>query len=384
MYSTFIFKCLIKPGVVFLLLAWAVPGQAQYNYSQQNTYRDFDASRSNEILLYLNNLNFIKNNEYSGEAAEGYTLLGYDFEPSLVYYAGARLRLQAGIHAQKYHGQDDFSQVLPVLSAHLKLSHSTALVMGALKGHVHHRLPEPLFEPERQFTRPVEVGLQLLMEHRHFWLDTWLDWEEFVEAGDAFPEKFTFGLSSQIGFNDSTARWQTSIPVSLTTTHTGGQISNYPEPVQTVTNLSTGIQFHRQWTNRQVKKAGIFALHMRYNNLNDENRLGINNGHAWYMGTSLQAKSGNAMLAWFSSRDFISPLGSALFQSVSGTDPNWHKSRRNLITGKIDYHRTFLKEIKFTFRFEAYYDPGQNQFDFANTLLITFTPGFYIARASFF
>ncbi len=378
-FSSPLAKWIICGMVVFV----TIPATGQYNYANQYTYRDFDVRRTSELSLSINSISFVKNNEYSGLVTEGYTLIGYDMEPSVVYYAGDRLRLQAGVHVQRYSGLDEFSQVLPLFSAHLHLNPWLGIVMGALKGNIHHRLPEPLFEPERQFTRPIEAGIQALIDKPRFWLDTWVDWEQFVQAGDAFPEKFTFGLSTRSLFADSLARWQITLPFSVVATHTGGQISNYPEPVQTITNASLGLHVDRQWFG-YVKRAGLFGYHFQYRNLSEKNRLGINSGHAWYAGAVMEGRTGNAMLGFFRGNDFIAPLGSALFQSVSTIDETWHLSPRELIVGKLDYHKTFLKKIKLTFRFETYYDTGLKHLDFANTLQLTFTPDFFLAKVSFF
>ncbi len=355
----------------------------QYNYEYQYSFPRFEKERANQLLFGFNSTNFLKNNEYSGEITEGYTLIGYSLEPYFRYYAGDRLSLRAGIHVQKYNGLDSFSQVKPLLSAHLALTPSTGIIMGALKGHIHHRLPEPILEPERQFTRPVEAGVQILMNKNRFWLDTWVDWEKFVQAGDAFPERFTFGISSRTLMRDSLAQWQITLPVSILATHVGGQISNYPEPVQTITNASVGMHAERQWF-RHIKRAGLFGYHMRYANLSDENRLGINHGYAWYVGATLEGNKGTALLGYFNGTNFIAPLGSHLFQSLSTMDATFFEPKRELIVGKVDYHRTFLNQIKFTFRTETYYDLNQKRLDFSNTVQLTFTPQFFITKASFF
>ena len=363
------------------LITGSVMGQ--YNYDYLHYYPEFEKDRSNQLLFVFNSINFLKNNEYSGDIIEGYTLIGYSVEPALMYYAGDRLRIRAGIHVQKYNGMEHFSHVRPVLSAHLALTPTTHIIMGALSGHIHHRMPEPLFEPEKQFTRPVEAGLQVLINKPRFWMDSWVDWEKFVQLGDEFPEKFTFGLSTQTLLRDPLSEWQISLPVNILATHTGGQISNYPEPVQTISNAGVGVHLDRQWF-QFVTRAGFFGYHLRYRNMSDENKLGINNGYAWYAGASLESKRGNALLGYFRGNDFIAPMGSRLFQSISGINPDWYQPLRNLLVGKIDYHRTFLKQIKFTFRTETYYDLDQRRLDFSNTVQLTFTPQFFITKASFF
>ena len=68
------------------------------------------------------------------------------------------LRLKAGIHVVQFSGVDGVYKALPVLSAHAKLSKQWQLIMGSLKGDVHHHLIEPVFNTESQYTRPLSYN----------------------------------------------------------------------------------------------------------------------------------------------------------------------------------------------------------------------------------
>jgi hypothetical protein len=98
----------------------------------------------------------------------------------------------------------------------------------------------------------------------------------------------------------------------------------------------------------------------------------------------MEGNKGKALLGFFKGNNFIAPLGSHLFQSLSARDQNFFIPDRELIVGKVDYHRTFLNQIKFSFRTETYYDLNQKRLDFSNTVQLTFTPQFFITKASFF
>ncbi|WP_234408561.1 hypothetical protein [Marinilabilia salmonicolor] len=335
-------------------------------------------------MLHLANINFVKNNEYKNKFAWGHTLIGYGIQPTLMYYAGEHLRLRAGVFLQQYSGLNYYSEVRPVLSAHLRVSPSFDLIMGSLKGHIHHDVIEPLFDTERQYKRPVENGIQFLIDRPWLDMDVWVDWEQFVQVGDDFPEWFTAGVSATLQPTDTTGRlWQLNIPLNMMAVHRGGEVSNYPERVQTSMNLAAGVLLNRKLEGT-LKNAGIFAYAMNYGNLNDAGQLGVNSGYAWYGGITANTRRTNLMVGYFYGHDFVALRGGGMFQSVSPIRNNVYIPTRQLVTMKIGYNRVFLKKIKFSFLFEGYYDIPDARFDFAPGIQLVFSPSFFLTEAEFF
>ena len=375
----------IRPFILFLLFL-CVPlfSGAQINNESRYYYPEFEEGRKHQLLLHLANINFVKNNEYKNKFAWGHTLIGYGIQPSLMYYAGDRLRLRAGLFLQQYSGLNYYSEVRPVLSAHLRVSPSFDLIMGTLKGHVHHDVIEPLFDTERQYTRPVENGIQFLIDRPWLDMDVWVDWEQFVQEGDDFPEWFTAGMSTSLQPNDTTGRlWQLKIPLYMMAVHRGGEVSNYPERVQTSMNLAAGIVLNRKLEGT-LNEAGVFAYAMNYSNLNDAGQLGVNSGYALYGGITANTRRTNLMAGYFYGHDFVALRGGGIFQSVSPIRDNVYIPTRQLLTMKIGYNRVFLKKIKFSFLFEGYYDIPDARFDFAPGIQLVFSPSFFLTEAEFF
>ena len=375
----------IRPFILFLLFL-CVPlfSGAQINNESRYYYPEFEEGRKHQLLLHLANINFVKNNEYKNKFAWGHTLIGYGIQPSLMYYAGDRLRLRAGLFLQQYSGLNYYSEVRPVLSAHLRVSPSFDLIMGTLKGHVHHDVIEPLFDTERQYTRPVENGIQFLIDRPWLDMDVWVDWEQFVQEGDDFPEWFTAGMSTSLQPNDTTGRlWQLNIPLNMMAVHRGGEVSNYPERVQTSMNLAAGIVLNRKLEGT-LNEAGVFAYAMNYSNLNDAGRLDVNSGYALYGGITANTRRTNLMAGYFYGHDFVALRGGGIFQSVSPIRDNVYIPTRQLVTMKIGYNRVFLKKIKFSFLFEGYYDIPDARFDFAPGIQLVFSPSFFLTEAEFF
>ena len=144
-----------------VVLCWNI-SYSKVDLTWRYYYPEFKENSDNNLYFRLENNNFVKNNEYFGDYIEGYTMMGYTAQPSLVYYAGSRLRIKAGVHLIQFSGMNEFTEVLPTFSIHTRLSDNLDLIMGGLKGDVHHRLIEPLFDPENQYTRPIENGFQFI------------------------------------------------------------------------------------------------------------------------------------------------------------------------------------------------------------------------------
>jgi hypothetical protein len=377
-------QLLKKLTLLFSLCLVSALSNAQFNNDFRFYYPEFESQRSNQLILHVSNFNFLKDNEYENPFTWGHTLIGYGIQPSLMYYANDRLRLRAGLFLQQYSGLDYYSKVRPILSAHLRMTPSLDIIMGALRGHLHHQIIEPLFDPERQYTRPVENGLQILINRPWLWTDMWVDWEQFIQEGDLFPEWFTVGMSAYPKLlDDSMQPWQIYIPFNALAVHRGGEVSDYPELVQTSMNFAAGLKINRKWEG-MLKNTQVFGYAMNYRNLNDANSRGVNSGYAWYIGAGADTKQLSLMVGYFYGHDFVALRGGGIFQSVSPIRDDVYVPTRKLVTMKAGYNRIFLKEIKFSFLFEGYYDTDDSRLDFAPSVQLIFSPSFFITEAEFF
>lgn len=370
---------------VVVLFFITKPVNSQIDNSFRYYYPEFETARSHQLILHIANINFLKNNEYKNMMEWGHTLIGYGLQPSLMYYAGDKFRLRAGVFVQQYSGLNHYSEVKPVLSAHLRLSSSVDVIMGALRGHIHHNLIEPLFSFERQYTRPVENGLQFLINRPRIHSDIWVDWEQFIREGDDFPEWFTVGMNSEYSLRDltQTSKWKIVVPVQAIATHRGGEISDYPEPVQTSLNLAAGLKTI-YFSEDRLRNWGVFGYGISYRNLNDVGPQGVNNGHACYWGLTANSPKVNLMTGYFYGNNYVALRGAGNFQSVSFIRENVYFPERQLITLKAGYNREIMEKIKFSFLFEGYYDILDSRFDFAAGMQIVFTPSFFIMEKAFF
>ena len=69
-----------------------------------------------DIILDLKGSTWFYNNEYFNPFFKGYTLIGANFQPSLVYQSNSKLRFSAGGHLQRFYGDDLKTTVYPLFS----------------------------------------------------------------------------------------------------------------------------------------------------------------------------------------------------------------------------------------------------------------------------
>jgi len=351
---------------------------SQSDLSYRYYFNEFNADSTNQNKLHfrLENNNFFKNNEYFSPLFDGYTLLGYNIAPMLVYYVDSRFRLQAGFNLLQYHGLNTKAEIKPVVSAYLRLFPNFDLIMGNLRGNVHHKMIEPMFDPELQFTQPTETGFQFLYNVNRFSADIWLDWEQFILQEDSIPEMFTAGISSNAILLDFENGWKLNFPVQFIAKHIGGQIGNRAVPVQTHTNIAAGVDISKQISGF-FENFGFFGYYLLYNETTSSNFIGIRNGNAVYAGTNINMKNCLFMLGYWGAENFYAPKGCPIFQSVSHPKHDNIIKEKNLFTGKIAFHRQFKSYLKFSLAVETYYDLNDRRLDHSSTMNILFTPYFY-------
>ncbi|TRX71185.1 hypothetical protein [Carboxylicivirga sp. M1479] len=369
--------------VLCLIVVWGTTSFAQLDQTWRYYYPEFKDDAGDNLYFRLENNNFVKNNEYFSDYTEGYTMMGYTVQPSMVYYAGSRLRLKAGVHIIQYSGMDEFTEVLPTFSIHTKLTDKLELIMGGLQGDVHHKLIEPIFNPENQYTRPIENGFQFLYNSNKLWLDAWVDWEQFIFLGDTKPEKFTAGISTEFDLTKESSDFKISIPGQMVATHLGGQISNYSERMQSLANLVTGLKVNYKIGDGFIRDIGVSTYLASYHDLTGHSGWDFTSGNAIYPVAELNYKYGTLMAGYWKAHNFLAPKGSSIFQSTSDYKNGYYTEYRNLVTSKLSFSKTFMKQIKFSTVVELYYDSPAKQLDYSYGFNLVFTPNFLITNIKF-
>ena len=126
-----------------------------------------DPEKKGELSVEIDNLSFFKDDEYTGSFMKGYTLPGLWLQAKAVYYPLEMLKLEAGVHLQRFWGANRYPNMayqdiahwkgdqyqkgfhaLPWFRAQVALSDHVNIVLGDLYGAANHNLIEPLYNPE--------------------------------------------------------------------------------------------------------------------------------------------------------------------------------------------------------------------------------------------
>jgi len=340
-------------------------------------------TQSGDLSLRIKNINFVKDNEYFNNIGsetglpgfddkslwnEGYTLVGFIFQPELVYTLSSNISFRAGIHLLKYSGLKKFSQVKPVISTTLRLLEHTSLTVGSLSGSDRHQHFDPLFNSERLYTDYAEDGFQIITSTDHIFNDNWLSWENFIVKGDTIREIFTVGESFKYTSSPVADFLQFEIPVQFQFKHFGGQISNYPENVDTYFNFTTGLRVNIDLAQKKYGQAGFEYLQFFNSEFPTKPVSGITQGYASWYRFHYTYKPIQFGFYYWKSHNYFAPNGNPMYGSVIDTKSTYVIPDRKIITNSI--FLTLLPEdyLELLLGVETYYDVYQERMDVSITL----------------
>lgn len=347
---------------IFAFILWIAAVNSPAQESNALTLKEGD------LFLNFRNISFVRNNEYSNPVTEGYTLIGWFIQPELVYRPVNKTELRLGAHLLSYSGTNRFSVAKPVFSTTWFFSDRTLFTIGSLQGSDSHMMLDPHFSRERTYTNYSEDGLQLVTRGNRIFSDTWISWENYIFRGDNEREIFTAGESFRYTPAGVSSTISLSFPAQVMFRHYGGQISNYPEPVETFLNLSAGAKAVLMINQEKNLSAGLEAHGFYGSSMRENASLGIDNGHAFWLKAVGTFTKAAIEAGYWTSKDYYAPDGNFIFGSVSDHLSNFVLSPRNLITGSLSFRSTPLGPLEFYFSLEGWYDTDLRRFDNAVTL----------------
>ena len=304
---------------------------------------------------------------------EGYTLIGNFIQPSVIYYPYSNLSIRLGAHILNYSGAGKLSQIKPVISTTLSFSEKTSFTLGSLEGCENRKLFDPLFDFERIYTNNSENGFEFITEQNHFTSDTWLDWEHFIFTGDTDREIINFGESFKYTSDKIRNRFDFNVPLQFLIRHKGGQISNYPESLETYLNLAAGININYDLNNGNNRKLGIDYFHfMYYDNSANNQVLSFKQGYADWFRLHYNSKIMWIDLAYWKSHNFYAPVGNLVYSSISGFMGKTLLPDRSLLSSSMNLTIVRLKYLELFFGVDFYYDLNLQEFYNAAALHIRF------------
>lgn len=336
------------------------------------------AEDTNKLFLHVDNINYLRNNEYFGKVIEGYTLFGFNLAPKFTYSPNSKIKLTAGANLLSYYSRSDETKVSILLSFQYKLLPKLDFVLGNIYGTVNHKLIEPLFDFERYLSNNIENGIQFLWNGNRFTADLWLDWEQQIFYGDPFQEKFNVGLSSNFILFENDKN-ELSIPFQNLVRHEGGQInSNSSALLKTIYNNALGLSYSRNISSKYIQNIKLSSYWVNYQDLSPTQVQMFIDGDGSYSTLELFNKSFDILFGYWYGHQFIAPIGNPLFESYSRNDIFVEEPVRNIITNKISYQKNIFKGINLGFRFDSYYDLDDSNFEYSWSILLVYNGKFLL------
>ncbi len=328
--------------------------------------------QAGNLALRIKTISFIEDNEFFNPIVEGYTLLGFFFQPELVYNPSPKVSLSAGTHILKYYGSGKFSQIRPIFTTRLNFSDKTTLTLGSLSGPDQHHFFDPHFYSERLYNEYVEDGIQLTHRNDHIFSDAWISWENFIFKGDSTREQFTFGESFRYTSSPIEDFIHVEIPVQLQLKHRGGQISDYPEMMESFINIAAGVRVNFDLAQKKFGQAGIEYLQFMNNLREGDTLYGVSHGYASWIRLHYSYKIFRFSTGYWNAHDYYAPNGNPIFGSVSDYQPGLVIHNRKLVTTSASLRFLPISALELYFGVDLYYDTVLGRIDQAYTLHLNF------------
>jgi hypothetical protein len=373
-----------------------------HNNDTSGQQQDNSVIPDGKLSLRINSMNFIKNNEYANtidvspfvlistipgfvdksEWIEGYTLPGFFFQPELVYNPSGRIAIRAGTHILKYSGTDKFSRIRALFSTSFNLSEHSSIVLGSLSGADSHRLFDPHFDRERIYSSYTEDGLQFTYSNDFLFNDTWISWENFISRGDSAREAFLFGESFRFKSPSFAGIFSLEIPVQVQFKHLGGQISDYPEPVETYFNAAAGLRVNINPAENRYGEAAVEFLQFFDHKFTGTTVSELPDGNASWIRFHYTYKALYLGAAYWKSHNFFAPNGNVIYASILKNQSAIMHPCRELITNYIYLTLLPEKELELFLGLETYYDVTLRRMDNSITIHLHFDKLFELATLS--
>lgn len=344
-----------------------------------------DSLKTGELHLSINNFNFLRNLEYFNKIQDGYTLLGAQLEPQLMYFAHPRLLITTGVHLRKDFGGTGIYRSYPLIS--VKYQHgNTTLINGSLEGSVNHRMLEPIFDFEKTITEPVEYGTQFMISNKRLFLDAFINWKKMIYKPSPVQEQVLGGISTDVKLINR-KKLSLSIPVQLIAFHKGGQIDVGPEPLQTIVNTAIGFKM-KALSNGFINSVRTENYLITFDDFSFTYVLPYTKGYGLYLNAGVDTKYGSLIGTYWKGRTFFSSNGMPLYQSVSQQINNtgYTQDNRKLLMLRYTFQKKLLPNLYMDFRFEPFIDMGRavgsRKVEFSNSSYLVYRQSFKLLKTT--
>jgi hypothetical protein len=319
-----------------------------------------------KLFLDIQGSTWFYNNEYFNPFYKGYTLIGANFQPILVFQTNPKLKFSAGTILHRFYGDNQKTSANPLFSIEYRPNSRFSVLMGSYNGGENHGLHEVLFSFENHLTDIIENGILINYANSRITSESWLNWESFILPGDTLQEEFTAGSSNHIKLLEFSS-WKISLPVNLLAHHAGGQINLSDKPVETLINISEGLKVSRFIKTKPDNI--IFAEFSVFHSIGD---FIPSPGWAFSGKTGIQTEHFEINAEYFRADDFISFEGNPLFRtheiSVNPAIPFQYGGKLEMLNFKAGFRQKTGRNSFLFLRFEGYYFTGSSKLDYSYSL----------------
>lgn len=334
------------------------------------SYSDFFSGKqemedSARFHLTIDNSNFFKNNEYFNKFSDGYTLIGYFLKPRIIFRPYKKLNIYAGFHLQKYSGVKQFSEIEPVFTVEYMPSKNFSIVFGELYGSVNHNLTDFVMYNEYYLTQNSENGLQLLFNNDRIISDTWLNWKQYIFKDSPHPEIMLIGTSNNINILQKDNRHSLNIKIAAVGSHVGGQINSSDEPVETIINTVSGLEYDFNFNKKYLNNINIFGLYHTSIDGSPNKRLEYIYGYGMLSGVKLSNKFLSLKVEHWYGEYYFSKFGNPMFQSISSTNNGYYEDERAFLNAHLFWTNQKFRYFKLGAGLDIYYDLYNKQVDYS-------------------
>jgi hypothetical protein len=325
-----------------------------------------------KLNFRFSSLGFVKNNEFFGPLADGYTLFGYQLNPRIAYQPAPNVVLEAGVFFKKDFGQERITQLAPTFT--VKFRHKNwNYLFGTLEGSVSHKLIEPLYNFERLLQQRIENGLQINHQTDRTFFDFWISYPQNTLPGYTRQEHFWGGLSVEqtiTGKSSKEKGWSLSVPLQLTVFHAGGQNIVSPLPVRTALNAAGSLSL--TWQNRATGFLRSFRLDT-YVAGYSENAEKKYTGGAFYPNLTLNLKPLTVLFSYWNGTNYRAEFGGDLYQNYTRRfNSVYQEPNRQFLIVRFLKDIVIADGLSVTIRFEPHYDFGNGKFEHSEGVYFNF------------
>lgn len=334
-----------------------------------------DSSLVKKLDFRFNALGFVKNNEYFGPVADGYTLWGYQLNPQLTYQPTPGVLLAGGVFIQKNFGEPVFVQhVVPTFTIQFQCR-NWLYRFGTLDGSTSHRLIEPLYNLERLLRARIENGLQIVHQTDRAFLDVWVSYPQNTLPGYTRQERFWGGISAEQTVQKTVNRKLKTV-FQLTAFHEGGQNLAVPATVRTALNGAAALSIEWKTARRGIAREQAFLQGGRfdlYGTFYIETADQTFSGTGFYPNLRLDMQPFSVLFSYWNGHTYRAEYGGDLYQSYSRMFGSSRiESRRSLLIVRFLRDFEIADGLTATVRFEPHYDFGNSLFEHSEGVYLTY------------